>query len=217
MPPEYLPISLSVIIPALNEQKNLSLLLPKLHQILRTITISYEIRIVDENADMETRAIVQSNSCILLSPECKGYGAALKAGITSAQGIYILTMDADLSHSPDFINSLWEARQKADIIIASRYVTGGRALMPFSRLILSKILNKVFSRGLDLKIQDMSSGFRLYKASTVKKKLFVSNDFDILQEILVNALIEGYIVSRFHLHTNHGSMGLLTLVCSNLV
>jgi len=196
MPPEYLPISLSVIIPALNEQKNLSLLLPKLHQILRTITINYEIRIVDENADMETRAIVQSNSCILLSPECKGYGAALKAGITSAQGIYILTMDADLSHSPDFINSLWEARQKADIIIASRYITGGRALMPFSRLILSKILNKVFSRGLDLKIQDMSSGFRLYKASTVKKKLFESNDFDILQEILVNALIEGYIVSE---------------------
>src|SRR4030065_941389 len=187
-----LPVELSLIIPALNEKENLSILLPKLNQILQTRSVNYEIIVIDENADLETRSIIQDNGCLLLSPDCKGYGAALKAGIEIAQGCYIVTMDADLSHSPDFIISLWETRQSADIIIASRYVPGGKAIMPLSRLVLSKILNKVFSRGLDLMVQDMSSGFRLYNASIIKKKSYESNDFDILQELLVNALLEGF-------------------------
>ena len=192
MHPKNLTINLSVIIPALHEQKNLSILLPELHLILQTRSINYEIIIVTEYADYKTRVIVQNNSCILLTPDSKGYGAAIKAGIELARGSYILTMDADLSHSPDFISSLWEVRQRADIIVASRYVIGGKAIMPLRRLVLSKILNQVFSRGLDLKIRDMSSGYRLYEASTIKKRFYQSNDFDVLQEILVNALIEGY-------------------------
>jgi len=192
MQPENSLTNLSVIIPALNEQENLANLLPKLHQILRIKNISYEIIVVDENANTETRNIVQKHSCVLLTPESRGYGAALKAGFRSAKGSFILTMDADLSHSPDFIEAMWEARQEADIIIASRYIHGGKTFMPASRLFLSKILNQVFSRGLDLQVKDMSSGFRLYKALAIKNKKYASNDFDILQEVLVNALIEGF-------------------------
>jgi dolichol-phosphate mannosyltransferase len=194
--PQKSSVNLSIIIPALNEGKNLSLLLPKLRDILRVLNITYEIIIVTECADLETKTSIQENHCNLLSPESKGYGVALKSGIQGAQGNYILTMDADLSHSPDFIVTLWDARKRADIIIASRYVSGGRAIMPLSRLVLSKILNQVFSRGLDLKVRDMSSGYRLYKASTIRRKLYKSKDFNILQEILVNALIEGYTVSE---------------------
>ena len=67
---------------------------------------------MNENADPETRSIVQENSCRLLTPDSKGYGAAIKAGLKEARGIFILTMDADLSHSPDFIYSLWNAAAK---------------------------------------------------------------------------------------------------------
>ncbi len=192
MLPRTPPIDLSVIIPALNEPENLSLLLPILNQVLQSRIINYEIIIVNENADLETRTIAQENSCHLLTPDSRGYGAAIRAGIGEAHGIYILTMDADLSHSPNFIFSLWDARHKADIIVASRYVLGGKAIMPLPRYFLSKVLNLVFSRGLDLKLRDMSSGYRLYKAATIKGKSYHSNDFDVLQEILVNAFIEGF-------------------------
>ena len=187
---------LSVIILAFNTANNLSILLPIVRQILNDINISYEIIVVDENATQETLSIVNENLCSLLTPDIKGYGSALQAGIKKAHGIYILTMEADLTYSPDFIQILWDTHQSADIIIASRYIRGGRAMMPLSRLVLSRILNQVFSRGLDLKVRDMSSGYRLYKASTIRRKLYKSKDFNILQEILVNALIEGYIVSE---------------------
>jgi len=196
MLPKNSHIDLSVIIPALNEQENLAQLLPRLRQILMEMNIIYEIIVVDEAADAETHRIVQDNSSLLLSPDSRGYGAALKAGFASALGAFILTMDADLSHTPDFIASMWAARQTADIIVASRYTSGGKAIMPFSRLVLSKILNQVFSRGLDMRIRDMSSGFRLYKASVIKNRIYTSNDFDVLQDIIVNALIEGFTVNE---------------------
>ena len=49
-------------------------------------------------------------------------------------------MDADLSHPPDFLKDFWRERQTCDVLIASRYITGGRADMAMSRRILSAIL-----------------------------------------------------------------------------
>jgi dolichol-phosphate mannosyltransferase len=183
---------LSVIIPAYHEADNLSILLPQIHQVLKTLNIDYEIIVVDEYADGETHEVVNRFSSRLLSPPQKGYGTALQAGFQHATGNYIITMDADLSHSPDFLISLWNKRNSSDVIIASRYTPGGIAIMPFSRLVLSKILNLLFSRGLDLKVKDMSSGYRLYKSSIVKNGKYISKDFNILQEILVLALINGF-------------------------
>jgi SAM-dependent methyltransferase len=68
--------------------------------------------------------------------------------------------------------------------------------MPVSRLVLSRVLNVVFSRGLDLHVRDMSSGFRLYSAAVVKGHQVAGQDFEVLQALLVNALLQGYRVSE---------------------
>jgi SAM-dependent methyltransferase len=116
------------------------------------------------------------------------------------RGAYVLTMDADLSHGPDFIRDLWRTRHEAELIIASRYVRGGRADMPWGRLWLSRILNVLFSRGLSLGVRDMSSGFRLFKASIVRDLPLEGRQFDLLQEILVRAYAEGWRVKERPFH-----------------
>ena len=63
--------------------------------------------------------------------------------------------------------------------------------MPWSRYLLSRTLNAFFSRGLSLSVRDMSSGFRLYRASVIQDRRLESRDFDVLQEILVRAYAEG--------------------------
>lgn len=188
------PCELSIIIPVIDESKHFSNLIPKIQEVLRPNKINFEIIIVCRNADQETRLVIIENQCALLSPDGKGYGAALKAGFQIARGSYIITMDPDLSHSPDVLIPLWNNRHCADIIIASRYVNGGQGLMPWFRLVLSKILNQIFSRGLDLHVRDMSCGYRLYKAAIIKNRDLESADFDILQELLVSSLIDGYSV-----------------------
>jgi dolichol-phosphate mannosyltransferase len=152
----------------------------------------FEIIVCDELADKLTNEVVQRNSAILHRPESNGYGSALLSGFELAQGNYIITMDADLSHPAEFIEDLWENRDTADVIIASRYIRGGRAIMPLGRWALSYTLNFIFSRGLDLRIRDMSSGFRMYRATFLKNRKFTGENFNILQELLVSAYVDGF-------------------------
>lgn len=190
------PCRLSVVIPALDEAENLAELLPQIHTTLAEFAIAYEIVIVDERANARTRDVAARHRATLLSPASHGYGAALRAGFQHAAGDYIITMDADQSHPPALLRDLWAARAQGEIVIASRYVAGGRAEMPWERLVLSRVLNLLFSRGLDLRVRDMSSGFRLYRASVVRQIAAVNRDFDFLQELLVKALMAGYRIAE---------------------
>jgi len=183
---------LSVIIPALKEPENLAYLIPQIRSVLGPLKLVLEIIVVDELADDKTRLVVAQNGAILLSPQSHGYGLALQAAFGSAHADYIVTMDADLSHPPEFLQEMWKERHTADILIGSRYVAGGRAEMPLFRLWLSKTLNIFFSRGLDLKIKDMSSGFRMYNRRSILSDDLSGKDFNILQEMLVKALMQGY-------------------------
>jgi glycosyltransferase involved in cell wall biosynthesis len=183
---------LTIIIPALREAENLGELLPQVRKVLAPIGISLEIIIVDEEADESTHQVVSENNCILISPATRGYGNALRAGFEKANSDFVVTMDADLSHPPEFLLSMWESRHTADILIASRYIAGGKAKMPIQRLLLSKILNVFFSRGLDLKIRDLSSGYRMYARKVIPLKNLEGEGFNILEELLVRALLEGY-------------------------
>ena len=183
---------LSVIIPALHEGRNLSLLLPEVRECLQTLGLLHEILVVTADVDAETRRACDANEAEVIVQVDSGYGGALLAGFARARGQYLLTMDADLSHAPTFIAHLWQERARAEIVIASRYVPGGSVRMPVSRHVLSRTLNAFFRRGLSVPVNDLSSGFRLFKADIVRGQAFTSRDFDILEEILVRGFCQGW-------------------------
>ena len=192
---------LTIIIPALNEAENLAFLLPQIWAVLNPLGICLEILIINENADDKTRQIAAINHAQLISPSTRGYGLALLAGFENAHADYVVTMDADLSHPPEFLKTMWEARHTSDILIASRYVSSGSADMPLSRYLLSRTLNVFFSRGLDLKVKDMSSGYRMYTRRVITYKRSIQGvDFNVLQELLVRILFEGYKIKEIPFH-----------------
>jgi dolichol-phosphate mannosyltransferase len=185
-------LQLSIIIPALNEGPNLAVLLPGLHEVLKPLGISYEVLIVTSQPDELTLSVAERAGARVLEQREPGYGGALLTGFSVAHGRYLLTMDADLSHLPTFIRTLWHRRTAADVVIASRYVPGGSTRTSMSRYVLSKVLNAVLRRGLSLPVHDLSSGFRLYRASVVRDLACTARDFDLLQEVLVRAHAEGW-------------------------
>jgi dolichol-phosphate mannosyltransferase len=190
-------MQISVIIPALNEAGNLKLLLPRLHQVVSSLVgRGYEIIVVDGGSTDDTVEVVGALGARVIPQEEPGYGGALKAGFQAAEGEYVLTLDADLSHDPDFIQRMWQARQDAEVIVASRYVPQGSAQMPFVRKVLSLILNKFFTKGLSLPLHDISSGFRLYRSSAIKGMPLESSDFDVLEEILIQCYAQGWSIKE---------------------
>jgi len=192
--------TVSVVVPALNEGPNLALLLPAVGATLRELGLSHEMLIVTRDIDDETAHAAQAAGARVLVQQERGYGGALLAGFSAARGAYVLTMDADLSHPAEFIRGLWAARCEGEVVIASRYVPGGSADMPVSRYVLSKVLNRVFSRGLSLRIKDMSSGFRLFDARIVRGLPLTARDFNVVQEILVKAYAGGWRVREVPFH-----------------
>jgi dolichol-phosphate mannosyltransferase len=203
-------MELSVVIPAWKEADNLAQLLPQLHAALSDIDgssptvkglrstdalqegIAYEIVVVDNHSADGTAEVCAAEDATLVQQTEPGYGGALWAGFEHARGEYVLTMDADLSHEPDFIQKMWRGRQDGEVVIASRYVEGGSAEMPWYREILSIILNTVYTKVLDLPFKDISSGFRLYQASALSDLDLESNDFDALEEILIKCYARGH-------------------------
>src|SRR4030081_3619403 len=91
---------LSVVIPALNEQENLELLLPLLNETLKQLQLKAEIIVVDGGSRDDSKSIASELGAHVVEQQERGYGGALLAGFAVASAPYVITMDADLSHPP---------------------------------------------------------------------------------------------------------------------
>ena len=184
-------MDLSIIIPALNEAGNIGPLVTRCRHVIERIGVSAEIIVIDGGSTDGTVAEAEGAGAVVRPEEGRGYGGALRTGFAVATRRHFQTMDSDLSHEPEVIQSLWEARERADIVIASRYVPGGGAEMPRFRAVLSRILNVTFTTAFRLPILDISSGFRLYRAPALEGVTITALDFDVLEEILIKIYIAG--------------------------
>lgn len=195
-------INLSVLILARNEAENLASLLPDVASVLEGADLSFEIIVVDAASPDGTAATARRLGASVIQQARPGYANALRQGLAACSGDAILTLDADMSHRPSFILDLLAHRSDAGIVIASRYVPGGRADMPASRLLLSRLLNSIFGRLLAIDVRDMSSGFRLYDRRVLHSLDPRGEHFDVLPEIVALARTNGHRVVEipFHYH-----------------
>lgn len=191
---------LTILIPAINESANLKRLLPELKSKLEELVLDAKVVVVDGGSTDDSMKVAEGLGAEVMTQSEPGYGNALLTGFSAANTEYVLTMDADYSHEPSFIGSLWQARENADLIIASRYVSGGEADMSLLRSTLSRTLNFVYRKALDLRYRDLSSGFRLYRLSALRQVEPVGRDFDFLPELLVRMHADGYRIREVPFH-----------------
>ena len=79
-------------------------------------------------------------------------------------------MDADGSHRAQDLALLLEASKTADLVIGSRWISGGEVEnWPLMRKLISRIGNRYAKTMLGTKIWDMTSGFRVYRAEFLQK------------------------------------------------
>ncbi|HEV8472132.1 MAG TPA: glycosyltransferase [Methylomirabilota bacterium] len=192
--------AVSVVIPALNERENLELLLPALREVLADLGVPHEIVVVDGGSRDGTAQAAATRGARVVAQAEPGYGGALLAGFAATRAPYVVTMDADLSHRPVFVHELWKHRHDAEVLIASRYVDGGRADMDRLRRLLSHLLNRSYARVLSLPVADLSSGFRMYRRDALAGLRPQARDFDFLEELLIRAHAQGWRVAEVPFH-----------------
>lgn len=177
---------LSIIIPAYLEEANLRVILPRLSRVLKKLVPSFEILVIDTMTAKDNTVLVCKENGALYMNRAGGnnYGDAVRTGIASANSNYSIFMDADGSHDPEFIAKLYDGRTGYDVVIASRYTQGGDTKNDRSLMLMSLLLNKVYSIVLGLKCKDVSNSFKLYRTADLKMLSLKCNNFDIVEEIL---------------------------------
>jgi dolichol-phosphate mannosyltransferase len=180
-------VALSIVIPAYLEEENLRLLLPRLKTVVGNLGVATEILVVDTDPALDRTAEVCAEIGVthLKREHGADYGCAVKTGIRASRGRWVLFMDADGSHAPEFIARLWEQAEGHDIVIASRYVEGGVTENPRILQWMSLLLNKTYIAVLGLDCKDASNSFKLYRGAPLRSLSLTCRNFDIVEEILV--------------------------------
>ncbi|NDJ52320.1 MAG: polyprenol monophosphomannose synthase [Chloroflexi bacterium] len=166
-----------VVIPTYNEADNVE----PLAEALWALGIpNLSILIVDDNSPDGTADIVEQLAAahpgrinVMKRPDKMGLGTAYKDGFRYAleQGAkYIVQMDADFSHSPEYIPQMLELIDQYDVVIGSRYVEGGRLdeRWGWGRYLLSWWANEIYTRMiLRTQTRDTTAGFKVWRRETL--------------------------------------------------
>jgi len=166
---------IAVTVPTYNEKDNIIKLITQVHEFLPQA----DILVVDDSSPDGTADIVKDymkeNSFVKLKVRSvkEGLGAAYVDGfqtLIDQEYEVIYQMDADFSHQPKYLpEMLQEIEQGYDVVIGSRYVRGGGTRnWSFIRKLISRGGSLYASTVLGLKINDVTGGYKCWRASTLK-------------------------------------------------
>ena len=186
-----------MIIPTFNESKNICNVLKSIKEHLPKIEL--EAIVVDDNSPDGTGKIVEEyvksmkniagySISVIHRKVKEGLSSAILDGLKNSKGDIVVVMDSDLSHPPQIIPKMLDTlkQTQCDIVVASRYVTGGAIQgWSFKRKLMSKVATKIAKKGLGVSPNDPMSGFFAFKRKIIEGLKFDAIGFKILLELLV--------------------------------
>ncbi len=162
-----------VIVPTYNEAENLEVIADRLH---RSVPDAH-LLVVDDNSPDGTGALADGLAAqhpwvrVLHRSGKQGLGAAYLAGFAYAREhgyAVVVEMDADGSHAPEQLPRLLAALETADLVLGSRWVSGGEVVnWPRSRELLSRGGNAYTRLALGLPLRDATGGYRAYRRTAL--------------------------------------------------
>jgi glycosyltransferase involved in cell wall biosynthesis len=194
----------SIVIPARNEAAGLAALLPALAVHLPP---GAEIIVVNDGSDDDTASVCAAHEVrVLTHPYPKGNGAAIKTGARAATGDILIFMDADGQHKPEDIPGLLEQfNQGYDMVVGARQ-SGSQA--GFHRAAANDIFSRFASWMVMQPIADLTSGFRVVRASRFRQFLYLlPNGFSYPTTITMSFFRAGYSVAYVPIHSPRRNSG----------
>jgi glycosyltransferase involved in cell wall biosynthesis len=156
-----LPYSLSVLVPAYNEEAALAKTVASIERH-RSAFSEMEIIVIDDGSNDCTRDIARALPVILIEHDInRGYGAALKEGLRRSKSEFVLITDADGTYPLDEILRLAAEAIESDMVIGAR--TGKLTTLPLARRIGKWIITRLAEYLTRQTIPDLNSGFRIFR------------------------------------------------------
>lgn len=205
-------INVSVVIPTLNEARNLPHVLPRVPSWV------HEIVLVDGGSTDGTVEVAKElrDDVVIVQDLTPGKGAALRRGFAEATGDIIVMIDADGSMDPGEIRSFVSALVGgADFAKGSRFLHGGgTADMEWYRKLGNAILTRLVRAGFGGRYSDLCYGYNAFWKHTIHSLDLRANGFEIETLMNIRALRAGITVTEvpsFEARRIHGTSNLNTV------
>lgn len=189
-----------VVVPTYNEHDNLT---PLVRGVLALD--GFGVLVVDDQSPDGTGAVADalarefpSRVEVMHRTSKRGLGRSYADGFARAlqtNARVICQMDADLSHEPKYLPDMVAATKDFDIVIGSRYVTGGGVVnWPLNRIVLSAFANRYTRFITSMQVRDCTAGFRAWRRETLARVPFdriMSEGYAFIVETLYEASRRG--------------------------
>lgn len=205
--------TLSIVIPAYNEEKIIENTLNEVISYLKQRKYSWEIVVADDGSRDKTSSVVKRLSRksvrLVRLKKNRGKGGALKKGILVSRGKLVIFMDADLSVPLINIDKFLQELKKVDVVIASRRVKGAKIVLhqPWHRETMGRVFTFITRVLMGVNLADFTCGFKGFTKKAAKK-IFENSLIDRWAydaEIMFLAKKYGYKIKQYPVEwTNRG-------------
>ncbi|MFH0786406.1 MAG: glycosyltransferase [Pseudomonadota bacterium] len=163
------------MLPTYNEKENIVDLIQTILKELEPVVKSPQVIVVDDNSPDGTADLIrkhfsaQPEVTLILRREERGLATAIAAGIERARTDLVVIMDTDFNHHPKDLPRLIKELPEADMVIGSRYISGGGMKTSRFRYLGSWVFNMFIRVVLGSPIKDNLSGFLVLKKEVVSQ------------------------------------------------
>ncbi len=195
--------SLSVFLPAFNEEDSISLTVQGVVKILKTLSLDWEVLVINDGSRDRTAEVVGDlekkypGVRLVNHEKNRGYGHVLKTGFAQAKYPWVAFIDSDGQFDFSEIEKFLEKTDEADLILGYRLNRAD----PFRRRIFTwgwKMLAMVL---LGLNVRDYSCGFKLIKKKVIDNISPIESEEKVTQiEMLIKAKKKGYKFAEVGVH-----------------
>lgn len=187
-------VELSIVMPCLNESKTVGDCIKKAQTFLKTSNVRGEIIIADNGSTDGSKQIAEQLGARVVDVENRGYGSAIRGGIESALGKYIIMGDADDSY--DFLNLdpfLEKLREGYDLVMGNRFLGGiAPGAMPFHhRYLGNPVLSGIGRTLFKTPAKDFHCGLRGMSKDAVMKMDLQTTGMEFASEMVIKASLLG--------------------------
>jgi glycosyltransferase involved in cell wall biosynthesis len=183
-------IQLSVVMPCLNESATVGTCVKKALETMRRHGIRGEIVVADNGSTDGSQQIASAQGARVVNVETRGYGSALRAGISAARGQLILMGDADDSYDftqlPAFLRKLEEGY---DLVMGNRFqgeILAG-AMPPLHRYLGNPVLTGVGRLFFKSPLGDFHCGLRAFRKDAIERLQLRTLGMEFASEMIVKA------------------------------
>ena len=188
-------LELTILLPCLNEAETIETCVDKAMSYLAGSGVRGEVLVADNGSTDGSQQLAAAKGARVIHVRDRGYGSALRSGISAARGRYVVMGDADDSYDlSDLGLFVARLREGYDVVMGNRFRGGiASGAMPFlHRYLGNPVLSFLGRLFFDVKVGDFHCGLRAFNRERVLALNLHTTGMEFASEMLISAAVRSY-------------------------